>query len=52
MIVLVAAITLALLGSLSHTSTHDAQFDAGAAGRHDHQEAEAHRAAADTTRRC
>ena len=29
MILLVAAITLALLGSLSHTSTHDAQFDAG-----------------------
>ncbi len=31
MILLVAAITLALLGSLSHTSTHDAQFDAGSA---------------------
>jgi D-alanyl-D-alanine carboxypeptidase/D-alanyl-D-alanine-endopeptidase (penicillin-binding protein 4) len=30
-ILLVAAITLALLGSLSHTSTHDAQFDAGSA---------------------
>ena len=30
LIVAVAAITLALLGSLSHTSTHDAQFDAGA----------------------
>ncbi|HEY7927346.1 MAG TPA: hypothetical protein VIG86_08015, partial [Candidatus Dormibacteraeota bacterium] len=28
---MVAAITLALLGSLSHTSTHDAQFDAGSA---------------------
>ncbi|MGZ4293056.1 MAG: D-alanyl-D-alanine carboxypeptidase/D-alanyl-D-alanine-endopeptidase [Solirubrobacteraceae bacterium] len=31
LIILVAAITLALLGSLSHTSTHDAQFDAGSA---------------------
>ncbi len=30
LIVAVAAITLALLGSLSQTSTHDAQFDAGA----------------------
>jgi D-alanyl-D-alanine carboxypeptidase/D-alanyl-D-alanine-endopeptidase (penicillin-binding protein 4) len=30
LVVAVAAITLALLGSLSHTSTHDAQFDAGA----------------------
>jgi D-alanyl-D-alanine carboxypeptidase/D-alanyl-D-alanine-endopeptidase (penicillin-binding protein 4) len=28
---LVAAITLALVGSLSHTSNHDAQFDAGSA---------------------
>jgi D-alanyl-D-alanine carboxypeptidase/D-alanyl-D-alanine-endopeptidase (penicillin-binding protein 4) len=30
LVVAVTAITLALLGSLSHTSTHDAQFDAGA----------------------
>ncbi len=30
MILAVAAITLALLGSISHTSKHDAQFDAGA----------------------
>ncbi|MFL5862351.1 MAG: D-alanyl-D-alanine carboxypeptidase/D-alanyl-D-alanine-endopeptidase [Solirubrobacteraceae bacterium] len=31
MIILVAAITLALVGSLSHTSPDDAQFDAGSA---------------------
>jgi D-alanyl-D-alanine carboxypeptidase/D-alanyl-D-alanine-endopeptidase (penicillin-binding protein 4) len=30
-LILVAAITLALVGSLSHTSNHDAQFDAGSA---------------------
>jgi D-alanyl-D-alanine carboxypeptidase/D-alanyl-D-alanine-endopeptidase (penicillin-binding protein 4) len=30
LIILVVALTLALLGSLSHTSQHDAQFDAGA----------------------
>ena len=29
LILLAAAITLGLLGSLSHTSNHDAQFDAG-----------------------
>jgi D-alanyl-D-alanine carboxypeptidase/D-alanyl-D-alanine-endopeptidase (penicillin-binding protein 4) len=31
LILLAAAITLGLLGSLSHTSNHDAQFDAGSA---------------------
>jgi serine-type D-Ala-D-Ala carboxypeptidase/endopeptidase (penicillin-binding protein 4) len=31
LILLAAAITLGLLGSLSHTSKHDAQFDAGSA---------------------
>ena len=30
MIVLAAVVTLALLGTISHTATHDAQFDAGA----------------------
>jgi D-alanyl-D-alanine carboxypeptidase/D-alanyl-D-alanine-endopeptidase (penicillin-binding protein 4) len=31
LILLAAAITLGLIGSLSHTSSHDAQFDAGSA---------------------
>ena len=31
LILLAGAITLGLLGSLSHTSNHDAQFDAGSA---------------------